>query len=95
MKEFFTAAPENRNELHPIEKAGLWGYADEKGNTVIAPLWDEAFDFTDRTAVVRLADKYHMIDRRGKTVINGRGWECIKSAGAGYAAVKSGGKWGV
>lgn len=35
-----------------------------------------------------------MIDRRGKTVINGRGWECIKSAGAGYAAVKSGGKWG-
>ena len=94
LKEFFTAAPENRNELHPIEKAGLWGYADEKGNTVIAPLWDEAFDFTDRTAVVRLADKYHMIDRRGKTVINGRGWECIKSAGAGYAAVKSGGKWG-
>lgn len=70
------------------------GYADSDGRIAIAPLWDEAFDFCGDTAVVRLEDRYHCIDRSGQTLVNGSRWECIKSLGEGYAAVKKGGKWG-
>ncbi len=80
--------------LVPFERGGRWGFADTEGRQVIAPWWDEAFDFHEGLAAVRLGDRYHYIDTCGRTVINGSGWQCVKSFSEGYAAVCADGKWG-
>ena len=94
IEEFFADPRPCRQKLHPFQRNGLWGYADENGRIAIAPWWDEAFDFRGSAAVVRLEDKYHCIDECGRTIINGKRWDCMKLQGEGYAAVKSEGKWG-
>lgn len=98
MDELFAGPPLKHlwrdSELFPFERCGRWGFRNMAGDTVVAPLWDEAFDFSDGVAAVRLADKYHYIDCSGKTVINGSEWECVKSFSEGYAAVKKDGHWG-
>ncbi|UKI39906.1 MAG: WG repeat-containing protein [Alistipes putredinis] len=95
IEEFFADPRPCRQKLHPFQRNGLWGYADENGRIAIAPWWDEAFDFRGSAAVVRLEDKYHCIDECGRTIINGKRWDCMKLQGEGYAAVKSEGKWGI
>ena len=52
---------------------GLWGYA-VAGEFVIPPCYDVAFDFSEGVGLVRVADVWHFIDRRGEVVIScGRG----------------------
>lgn len=50
-----------------------WGYA-VRGEYVIPPYYDVAFDFSEGLGLVRIADIWHFIDRSGKVVITcGRG----------------------
>lgn len=52
---------------------GYWGYTC-RGEFVIPPYYDLAFDFSEGLGLVRLADVWHFIDSAGRVVITcGRG----------------------
>lgn len=61
-------------EIHPAEKKGKWGFADEKGHFLIKPLFDRTEDFElvmiDGTDTVWLAPvlfegRYGILNRNG------------------------------
>lgn len=66
---------------------GLWGYAVD-GEFVIPPCYDVAFDFSEGVGLVRVADVWHFIDRRGEVAITcGRG-SGIKPFSNGVTRIK-------
>ena len=42
------------HDLHPIEKDGYWGYADEEGRIIIRPQWEDVGTFSKYVARVSL-----------------------------------------
>lgn len=58
---------------------GLWGYrCARSGRTVIAPLYDCGFDFTEGVAAVQLGQTWHFIDTAGRPVLHCPGFEAVK-----------------
>lgn len=58
---------------------GLWGFRDPvTGLTVIPPLYDNGFDFTEGLAAVRLGNTWHFIDPTGRTVLRCPGFDAVK-----------------
>ena len=53
-----------------IECEGLWGYADAEGATIIPPCYDEAFDFSEGCAAVRISTTWHYIDTQGVPLLS-------------------------
>jgi serine/threonine-protein kinase len=51
-------------------ETGKWGYIDSTGNMVIEPQFDNAYEFSDGIATVRIADKWGFIDMTGQHVID-------------------------
>src|ERR1035438_7137669 len=87
-------------------RVGKWGYVDVAGKMAINPQFDDADEFSEGLAAVRLGGgvpkpfrglggggRYGYIHRDGKYVINPQFDEAGKFA-AGLAAVKLGGRWG-
>lgn len=50
-------------------ESGSYGYKNEQGEIVIAPAYDEAEEFENDVAVVRVDDRHGLIDQSGKIVI--------------------------
>jgi hypothetical protein len=48
---------------------GRWGYIDRAGRFVIAPKFDDAWDFSDGLARVERRGRVGYIDRRGRFVV--------------------------
>jgi len=79
-----TASGPSRHELVPIEKDGLWGYADQEGKVIIKPQFSRADRFSEGLALVwtggvPLTDpivksfvKMGYIDKTGRWVIHSR-----------------------
>jgi len=65
---------------------GLWGYRSG-GRTMIPPLYDEGFDFTEGLAAVRLGRTWHFIDPTGRTVLRCGRYEAVKPFCKGRAQV--------
>lgn len=65
---------------------GLWGYRTPE-QTVIPPLYDSGFDFTEGLAAVRLGRAWHYIDTEGRTRIRCTGYDAVKPFRNGRAAV--------
>ncbi len=62
--------PKDQNNYKYFEKNGKWGYADEKGNVLIQPKYDEAYPTIVRgLANVKLNDKWGIIDTLGAIVV--------------------------
>ena len=60
---------ENFSEgLHPVQMDGLWGYINERAETVIQPVWDKASSFRDGLALVEKDGKLAYIDHAGAVV---------------------------
>ncbi len=60
---------ENFSEgLHPVQMDGLWGYINERAETVIQPVWDKASSFRDGLALVEKDGKLAYIDHAGTVV---------------------------
>ena len=80
--------PSNEGEELTLEYYnGGWGYS-AKGKFVIPPYYDLAFDFSEGLGLVRVADVWHFINRRGEVVIRcGRG-EQIKPFRNGMTCIK-------
>lgn len=55
--------------LYPFRKNGKWGYMDAKGNVIVKPQYDNAYQFSDGLAAVRLKGKGGYIDASGKIAI--------------------------
>src|SRR4051794_20807220 len=55
--------------LFRIERHGKWGFIDRTGQVVIRPRFDEAGDFFDRRAPVRVGAKWGYISENGAVVI--------------------------
>ena len=70
-----------------------YGYKNTKGEVVISPKYDLAYNLDEGMAAVRLDGKYGYVDQNGKEVISPKydnTWKFIW----GFAAVKSGDKFG-
>lgn len=65
---------------------GLWGYRTPE-RTVIPPLYDSGFDFTEGLAAVRIGTSWHYIDTQGRTRIRCTGCEAVKPFRNGRAGI--------
>lgn len=85
-----TAEPAEKEDDGPMpelaECDGLWGYRIGT-EWVIAPLYDNGFDFSEGLAAVQLGATWHFIDRRGRTRISCPGCEAVKPFREGRARI--------
>jgi hypothetical protein len=59
---------EGSDRLYPFLRGGKWGYIDRSGTVVIEPGFDEAAEFLDGLARVKVGGKPGYIDRTGNFV---------------------------
>lgn len=78
------ADPETIPELFVAN--GLWGYRTPE-RTVVPPLYDSGFDFTEGLAAVRIGASWHYIDTEGRTQIRCSGCEAVKPFRNGRAGI--------
>lgn len=60
----------NGNLFLVSNKKGKYGYINSKGKMVLSPIYDEAEDFSDGLAAVRIGKEEGFIDTAGKLVFN-------------------------
>ena len=77
----------------PMKLGDRYGYQDKSGMIVIDPLFDEAGEFKDGLALVKVDGDLGFIDPRGKTVVDVE-WEELHPFKDDLARVRSGGKYG-
>ncbi len=65
---------------------GRWGYRTPQ-RTVIPPLYDNGFDFTEGLAAVLLGSTWHYIDTAGRTRLSFPGCEAVKPFRNGRAQI--------
>ncbi|WP_162817227.1 WG repeat-containing protein [Morganella morganii] len=65
----YDKAGEISNEMIKTERDNLYGFADIKGNEVVAPDYQEARDFDNGYALVRKNDHWGVINKQGDVVI--------------------------
>ena len=75
--------------LHPIRMNGLWGYINERAETVIQSAWDAASSFRDGLALVEKDGKLAYIDHAGDVV-----WQETEEGKSLYAVKDENGLWG-
>lgn len=59
-------APET---LHPVLLNGKWGYINSTGNMVIEPNYDEAREFSDGLAAVRIGTNWGYVSEESKSLV--------------------------
>lgn len=77
-------APDSTPELFAVN--GLWGYRTPR-ETVIPPLYDCAFDFSEGLAAVRLGRSWHFVDTAGRQIVDASDCESVKPFRNGRARV--------
>ena len=70
---------------------GRWGYRTPQ-RTVVPPLYDSGFDFTEGLAAVLLGSTWHYIDTAGRTRLSFPGCEAVKPFRNGRAQVVRSGR---
>ncbi|MFI3285106.1 MAG: WG repeat-containing protein [Rikenellaceae bacterium] len=72
----------------------LWGYLNKYGREVIPPLFDQALDFNDSFAAVKLGSAWHYIDSRAQIALNCSEYSALKSCRNGVGrAQQTNGEW--
>jgi len=71
-----------------------YGYINQSGQVVIEPRCDEAHEFSDGLAPVRVGFRWNYIDKTGAVKITVNGAELVFPFREGLAPVVVGGKWG-
>jgi hypothetical protein len=87
-----TASSGFKEGLAPVKKDGKWGYINDRGETAIDFLYDDAELFSGGRAVVQSGGRYGLIDKRGEWVV-GPEYDRI-FLWNGYAVYQSVGKYG-
>lgn len=81
-----TEEPDEGPAPELFERDGLWGYRSDT-ECVIAPLYNNGFEFSEGLAAVLLGGTWHFIDRRGRTRISCPGCEAVKPFRNGRARI--------
>ena len=55
------------DDMCAFKENGKWGFMDTSGNVVIAPQFDECYDFADGHAIVKKGPRWGIIDKTGKS----------------------------
>ncbi len=83
--------------LFPVRIKGKWGYINRKGDLILQPSWDEAEEFNEGTAQVKVLSgsesKYGFIDSIGQWVVQ-PAYESAGSFSEGLAFVSKNGLFG-
>jgi len=58
-----------REGMAAVKIGDKWGFINEDGQVVIAPIYDDASNFFDGLAVVKIGSKWGYIDKTGQVVI--------------------------
>lgn len=82
-----------KGALQLFERGGLWGYCDAAGEVAIEAIYEEATDFAEGLAAVRLNGVAQIIDEQGRAVTSGE-YDTVKPYSEGLAAVERDGLWG-
>jgi hypothetical protein len=90
---FSVAAHAQSPTLFPVAQNDLWGFADKSGTMIIAPAFDQAFEFHEGLANVRVSGKYGFIDQHGTLVIKAK-YDSPSEFSEGLAAASIDGKKG-
>lgn len=80
------AFPPDGPQPELFEREGRWGFHFAE-RTVIAPLYDSGFDFTEGLAAVRLGQTWHYIDSAGRTCLSFPGCQAVKPFRNGRAQI--------
>lgn len=78
--------PEKKDRFIKFQRAGKWGFKDEKGKEVIPPIYDEVFAFKDNYACVEKNGLFGYISRTNELVIPYK-YTCASSFSYGLACV--------
>lgn len=71
-----------------------FGYVDQRGNLVIPPQYDRAYNFIEGLAAVSLGNKVGFINNQGQFIIAPK-YDVIKRFKNGYTGVCVGNRWGI
>ena len=84
-----------RNGYGLVEADGYFGFVDSTGSLAIECTFDEAKPFVEKTAAVKKADEWYLIDAEGDRVRASReAMEELFIPSEGYAVARIGGKYG-
>lgn len=73
---------------------GLWGYrGTTTGHTLIPPLYDCGFDFTEELAAVQLGCRWHYINPQGRNIIPCGEFDAVKPFRNGRGRALRSGQW--
>ncbi len=78
-----------------VRENGKWGYLDTNGNEIIAPQYEDASDFLDGLAKVKLNKKYGFVNMTGEFMIDAKYDYIGDFSKKGTAKVSTGGKYGL
>lgn len=86
-----TAAPPELQRLSV--NGGPWGFADADDRFVIAPRFDDAGEFSQGLAPVKIGQKWGFVQRSGKMAITAA-YDEVTPFTEGFARVREGERWG-
>lgn len=79
--------------LAAVSVKGRWGFINEEGTLVVAPMFHGVGSFQKGYAPVKLVNKWGVIDRKGRYVVNPF-YDDMGLFAEDLIAVKANGKWG-
>ncbi len=92
----YLAVEQTSEMLTPVQdRDGKWLYVDASGHPICGERYDEAGDFAEGRAVVRIGDRCTLIDRQGRRILPLIFENVEWDACAGIATVESDGKSGL
>jgi len=80
--------------LSPYESSGKWGYKNNKGEIVIAAIYNIACMFSDDLALVERDGQWFYIHKDGSQATPFLTYDHTENFVNGYARVRSGNRWG-
>lgn len=66
---YIVFAQKNDNILYPVEINGKYGYINKSGKVIIKPQYDNANDFSEGLAAIKVGINWGYINRAGKIII--------------------------
>ena len=79
--------------LFSIQQNGKHGYIDVAGRIIVSPRFNDAREFVQGLALVKLVEKWGYIDTTGNFIINPQ-FDEAQTFARGLALAKQNGKWG-